>query len=144
MQVIGVDIGAKGGIAVYDGQRFETWQATRDRPLWQLAMLVREQHSGLPWYVEAPIDVAHGQRSERSIGRGLGQLDVAIHGVSRFDVHPSRWQSALGLRGLTKAQKKAAAEKISGCALGEGAADAVLIALYAWRLRDTMSVTLRG
>jgi hypothetical protein len=140
MTIIGCDIGAKGGIATYDGTTWQTWQAHPKRaPLWQLAQEVRALHPDAPWYVEAPIDADHGQRSERSIGRGLGQLDVAIHGVTRFDVHPSRWQAALKLRGLTKKQKALAAERVCGYSLGEGEADAVLIALYAWRLRDATS-----
>lgn len=139
--VIGVDIGARGGLAGYDGDAWRTAQASPRAELWSIARQWVRDHPGAVWYVEAPLLLqSHGRRSSHAIGNQLGRLDVVLDGCKRFDVHPSRWQAALGLtnkRGDRKSHKanlRAAAERLVGRPLGEGEADAVLIAYYGYGL----------
>ena len=142
--IAGVDIGQRGGVAVFDGETWQTWQAQPKRaPLWRCAKEARASCAVSSWYVERPLLLqSHGRASSHAIGVELGRLDVALDGVRRFDVDPRRWQSALGLasrrtgRASHKARLKAAAEEIAGFELGEGEADAVLLAWYGWQLRN--------
>ena len=142
MVIAGVDIGQKGGVALYDGETWRTWQAHPKRaPLWRCAMEARQAAPDAVWYVERPLLLqSHGRASSHAIGVELGRLDVALDGVTRYDVHPVRWQSALGLssrgtgRKLHKRRLERAAAKVAGVELAEGEADAALIAWYGWRV----------
>lgn len=142
MVIAGVDIGQKGGVALYDGETWRTWQASPKRaPLWRCAIEARQAAPDAVWYVERPLLLqSHGRASSHAIGVELGRLDVAIDGVTRYDVHPVKWQAALGLssrgtgRKLHKRRLERAAAKVAGVELAEGEADAVLLAWYGWRV----------
>lgn len=136
--IAGVDIGLSGGVALYDGTTWQTWQASRLRPLWRIVAEVRRGHDVACWYVEAPIVRRHdGLKGQQTTGRGRGQLDPVLDGARVVDVQPATWQAALKVRsagGVSRAAHKAKLQRIAGRLVGRdlesGEADAALIAYY--------------
>jgi len=147
MIVAGIDIGARGGVALYDGATWRTWQASRSAPLWRIVRDVAASNDVAAWYVERPIILSHdGRKGQQTTGRGVGQLDVVLDGLRRVDVHPSTWQAALGLlsggrrnRAQHKATLRATASRMVGRDLDEGEADAALIARFGFAALSSAS-----
>jgi len=151
MNIIGIDPGISGGIAViYDGGEATAF-AMPDTDTGVLDIL-RDVTRTVGWtvgwcvvYIEkVNPQPKNGARGNFTFGRSVGALRMAVAacGIPMHDVTPQRWQASFGLPSATKAgsntakknaHKRKAQEMFPGIRMTHAIADALLIAEWGRR-----------
>lgn len=146
MNIIGIDPGKSGGIALLSPQKGPFVEATPHtiHDLWDLLeSLVREHPpSERPNHLTAYIELVHsspqmGVTSAFTFGNGYGHLEMALAALNipMVRVRPQLWQKTLGCltKGDKNVSKRRAQELFPGIKITHATADALLIAEYGRR-----------
>jgi hypothetical protein len=146
MRFIGIDPGVQGGIAVL-GDEGEIIAVARmpdsHAGILQFFKLhaIGARRAGLEYVRSSP---QMGVASSFTFGRGYGALEMALTAanIPYYDIHPARWQRALGClsKGDKNATKRAAAARWPSQKITHANADCLLIA--EWCRRSTLGPTL--
>jgi len=146
MNIIGIDPGISGGIAViYDGGEATAF-AMPDTDIGILDSL-REVTRTVGWrvYIEkVSPQPKNGARGNFTFGRSVGALRMAVAacGIPMHEVTPQRWQASFGLPSAAEAgsntakknaHKRKAQEMFPGIRMTHAIADALLIAEWGRR-----------